>query len=56
MKARGYFERALAIDADSVEALIGMAGVDASIASDYFRTTEPHDSWRPRPLRPGRCL
>jgi TolB-like protein/Tfp pilus assembly protein PilF len=37
--ARSYFERALALDPDNIEALIGMADVDARIGS-YFMTDQ----------------
>jgi len=37
--ARGYFERALALDPDNLEALIGMADVDARIGA-YFMTDQ----------------
>ena len=41
-QARGFFERALALDPENIEALVGLAGVDADIASSFMtddRTT-----------------
>jgi TolB-like protein/class 3 adenylate cyclase/tetratricopeptide (TPR) repeat protein len=39
IEARGFFERALAIDPQNVEALIGMANVDATMGA-YFLTDD----------------
>jgi tetratricopeptide (TPR) repeat protein len=36
MKARGFYERALALDPDNAWALVGMALVDASVAGGHF--------------------
>jgi hypothetical protein len=41
-QARGFFERALALDPGNIEALVGLAGADADIASSFMtddRTT-----------------
>jgi TolB-like protein len=42
MQARAFFERALALDPGNIEALVGLAGADADIASSFMtdeRTT-----------------
>ena len=39
VQARGFFERAIALDPDNIEAMIGKATVDARNAS-YFLTNE----------------
>jgi TolB-like protein/DNA-binding SARP family transcriptional activator/Flp pilus assembly protein TadD len=41
-QARGFFERALALDPDNVRALVGSAHVDASIAATY----SADDRWK----------
>ena len=41
-RARGFFERALALDPGNVEALVGIANVDARSAS-YIMTDERAD-------------
>jgi TolB-like protein len=36
MQARGFFERALVLDSGNIEALVGLAGADADIASSFM--------------------
>ena len=50
-QARGYFERALSLDPDNVDALVMIAMVDWGFATILFPTTEPSASRRPRPRR-----
>ena len=35
-QARGFFERALALDPENIEALVGMADVDVAIGAQLF--------------------
>jgi TolB-like protein len=35
-QARGFFERALALDPGNIEAMVGMAGVDAAVGAAYL--------------------
>jgi TolB-like protein/class 3 adenylate cyclase len=41
MKARGFFERALALDPNCIEALVGRANVDETIASALLTDDDP---------------
>jgi tetratricopeptide (TPR) repeat protein len=40
-KARGFYERALALDPDNVEALLGLAAADVSAAMNYLDDDRP---------------
>ena len=40
-EARGFFERALVLDASSVEALVGMARVDVNLATTFIDENRP---------------
>ena len=41
MQARGFFERALTLDPDCIEALVGRANVDETIASALLTDDDP---------------
>ena len=49
-QARGCFERALALDPGNVEALVGMASIDAQRGAYFRPTTAPRASRRPKRL------
>ena len=54
-QARGYFERALALDPCSIDALVGIAAVDFAASQTRSVTTGLHVSRQPKRRRPKRC-
>jgi TolB-like protein/class 3 adenylate cyclase len=47
-QARGFFERALALDPGNIGAMVGVALVNTSIGTSFLTTTGPRISWQPR--------
>jgi TolB-like protein len=54
-RARGFFERAMALDHENVEAMVGLASVDVTEGAALCRTTHQRDLRQPRGPRPERC-
>jgi hypothetical protein len=53
-KARSHFDRAIELDQNSVEALIGRAWVDVIFAANYLSDDRVEGTARPRPTWPRR--
>ena len=47
-QARGFFERALALDPGNIEALVGTAKVDFNSGANFFTDDRAAPSRRPR--------
>ena len=47
-QARGFFERALALDPGNLDALLGTAAVDLQVVAGYQKTTGPRVSRQSR--------